>query len=106
VLRITRPERTVDREPSDRAAEIAVTAQNFSAREYSRADARPDREKNRVTRTAGITLPGFAENVRGAVAVDRHAHLATQRRAQLLEKWIVLPAGNIRRPDCALIRPV
>ena len=83
--------------PADGPGDIVMTAQNAAIDENPGADAGADGEKDGVPAAPRRSLPGLAEDIAGAIAVDADRD-GWKGLLKLLEQGIVVPAGNVGRP--------
>ena len=96
------PEGPVQSQPPDGAGDVVGAAQNPAVDQDARADARADGQEDGVTAAFGDAAPRFAQDVAGPVAVDDDPDAFVLDRGQeFAAQRIILPAGNVRRPNPA-----
>jgi len=89
--------------PADGPGDIIMAAQDAAIDEDTGADTGADREKDGVAAAARRSLPGLAEDVAGAVAVDADRG-SGKGVLELVQQRIVVPTGDVGRPDPAPAR--
>ena len=86
-------------EPAGRAGDVAMAAEDAAVDEKADADPGTDGDEDRVAASLRRTAPRLAEHAGRAVRVDRHGDVGTDGLLQLVEERVVIPLGNVRRPD-------
>src|ERR1039458_72004 len=96
------PERPVQGQPADGASDVVGAAQYPAIDQDARADACADGQEDRVAAASSDPAPCLAQDVTGAVAVDDDPDTLVRKRGQdFAAQRIILPAGNVGRPDLA-----
>src|ERR1035437_4421857 len=98
------PERTVQSQPADGTGDVVGAAQNATVDQDARADTGTDREEDCVTAAFGDAAPCLAQNIGSPVAIDNDLDtLVWQRSQDFAAQWVILPTGDVRRPNFACL---
>src|ERR1035437_5897867 len=102
---VFRPERTVQSQLADGAGDVVGAAQNPAVDQNARADTRADGQKDGIAAAFGDATPRLAQDVGGPVAVDDDRDALVRKRGQeFAAQRVIVPAGDVRRPDLARLR--
>src|ERR1035441_62133 len=97
---ILSPEGTIQSQPTNGASDVVGAAQYPAIDQDARAYACADGQEDRVAAAFSDPAPCLAQDVTGAVAVDDDPDTLVRKRGQdFAAQRIIVPAGNVGRPD-------